>query len=27
MSEAGVNAESVEISHFDEVETAALVGV
>jgi len=27
MSEAGVNAESVEISYFDEVEAGALVGV
>ena len=27
MSEAGVNADSVEISYFDEVETGALVGV
>jgi heme-degrading monooxygenase HmoA len=27
MSQAGVNAESVEISYFDEVETGALVGV
>jgi quinol monooxygenase YgiN len=26
MSEAGVNAESVEISYFDEIETGALVG-
>jgi len=27
MSEAGVDADSVEISYFDEVETGALVGV
>ena len=27
MSRAGVNAESVEISYFDEVESGALVGV
>jgi quinol monooxygenase YgiN len=27
MNQAGVNAESVEISYFDEVETGALVGV
>lgn len=27
MSQAGVNADSVEISYFDEVETGALVGV
>ena len=27
MSDAGVNADSVEISYFDEVETGALVGV
>ena len=27
MSEAGVNAESVEISYFDEVEAGALIGV
>jgi heme-degrading monooxygenase HmoA len=27
MGEAGVNADSVEISYFDEVETGALVGV
>ena len=27
MSEAGVNADSVEISYFDEVEAGALVGV
>jgi hypothetical protein len=26
MSQAGVNADSVEISYFDEVESAALVG-
>lgn len=27
MSKAGVNAESVEISYFEEIETGALVGV